>query len=181
MVITIENNMNRITKKEKITKNILFIIKIFLIISTVIFPIVMNLLSGIGWISTYTKYGAEFTAMGIVLLISSALMTVALILCLLKFNISAVLLQCVGFTAAMVALVKMMNYADEGGWIHHSTMQPASDIFRNHIMPTLIPFVLLVAVASLQYFAYDQKVKRRLKREEKEKKKNLTAPKILDD
>jgi heme exporter protein D len=75
----------------------------------------------------------------------------------------------------------MMNIADERGWSDMYTMQPASDMYRNRILPTVIPFVLLIAAAVLQYFSYDEKVKRRLKREEKEKKENMPAPKILGD
>ena len=86
-----------------------------------------------------------------------------------------------GFAAAMTVLAKMMKYADESGWSDRYTMQPASDIYRNRILPTLIPFILLIAAAVLQYFSYDETLKRKIRREEKEKQKNLPAPKILGD
>lgn len=173
--------MNRVTQNEKITKIILVFIKIMLIASTAVYPLFMNLLSGIGWISTYGKYGTEFTAMGTVMLVSSGLMTAAVVLCMIKRNISAVVTETAGFAAAMTVMVKMMNLADERGWSDMYTMQPVSDMYRNRILPTVIPFVLLIAAAVLQYFSYDESVKRRLKREEKEKKENMPAPKILGD
>lgn len=173
--------MNPVTKKEKITKIILVFIKIFLIASTAVYPLFMNLLSGIGWISTYGKYGSEFTVMGTFMIISSALMTAAVVLCMIKLNVSAVLAETAGFAAAMTVMVKMMNCADERGWSDMYTMQPVSDIYRNRILPTIVPFLLLIAAAVLQYFSYDEKVKRQLKREEKEKKENMPAPKILGD
>ena len=46
MVIIIKNKVNPLRKKEKITKKILLIIKIFLIATTAIFPMFMNLMSG---------------------------------------------------------------------------------------------------------------------------------------
>lgn len=173
--------MNRVTEKEKITKIILVFLKVLLIASTAVYPLFMDLLSGIGWISTYGRYGSEFTVMGTVMVISSALMTAAVVLCLLKFNISAVVTETIGFAAAMTIMIKMMNIADESGWSDMYSMQPASDMYRNRILPTLIPFILLIAAAVLQYFSYDEKVKRRLKREEKEKRENMPAPKILGD
>ena len=173
--------MNKVTKNEKITKKILVFLKVLLIASTAVNPLFMDLLSGIGWISTYSRYGSEFTVMGTVMVISSGLMSAAVVLCLLKRNISAVVTETAGFAAAMTIMVKMMNIADERGWSDMYTMQPASDMYRNRILPTVIPFVLLIAAAVLQYFSYDEKVKRRLKHEEKEKKENIPAPKILGD
>ncbi len=175
------NKMNQLTKNERFTKNSIFILKICLIISTAVFPLFMNLMSGIGWISTYTRYSNEIRTMGIIILISSALMTLALIFCLLKFNLFAIFTECLGFTVTMTVLTKMMNYADNNGWSNQITMQPASDLYRNRILPTIIPFVLLITIALLQYFSYEEKVKRKIKREEKEKKENMTAPKIIND
>lgn len=181
LVRTIKNKMNTVTKNEKITKKILVFLKVLLIASTAVYPLFMDLLSGIGWISTYSRYGSEFTVIGTVMVISSGLMSAAVVLCLLKKNISAVVTETAGFAAAMTIMIKMMNIADERGWSDMYTMQPASDMYRNRILPTVIPFVLLIAAAVLQYFSYDEKVKRRLKREEKEKKENMPAPKILGD
>ena len=181
MVIIIKNKVNRLRKKEKITKKILLIIKIFLIATTAIFPMFMNLMSGIGWISTYGGYGSKFIVSGVVMIISSVLMTASVVLCMMKFNLAAVIANTAGFAAAMTVLAKMMKYADESGWSDRYTMQPASDIYRNRILPTLIPFILLIAAAVLQYFSYDETLKRKIRREEKEKQKNLPAPKILGD
>lgn len=178
---TIKNKLNTVTKKEKITKRILLFLKVLLIASTAVYPLFMDLLSGIGWIFTYGTYGSEFTVMGTVMVISSGLMTVAVVLCMIKRNISAVVTETIGFAAAMTVMVKMMNIADERGWSDMFTMQPVSDMYRNRILPTVIPFVLLIAAAVLQYFSYDEKVKRRLKREQKEKRENMPAPKILGD
>lgn len=173
--------MNTVTEKEKITKKILVFLKVLLIASTAVYPLFMDLLSGIGWISAYGKYGSEFTVMGTVMIVSSLLMTAAAVFCLLKFNIPAVVTETAGFAAAMTVMVKMMNIADERGWSDMYTMQPVSDMYRNRILPTVIPFVLLIITAVLQYFSYDEKVKRRQKREEKEKRENMPAPKILGD
>lgn len=181
MVIIIKNKVNTLTSKEKITQKVLFFIKILLIISTLIFPLFINIMSGIGWISTYSKYGGEFTICGVIMIVSSVLMAAATIFCLCKFNISAAVSGSLGFITAMVILYKMMYYADERGWSDRFTMQPASDIYRNRILPTIIPFIFLIAAVVIQYFSYDEKVKRKLRREEKERKENMPAPKILGE
>lgn len=195
-MITIKNNKNNLNNKSKISKKkasnfidgkqkkrrtIIFFLKILLIVLTVVFVLCFDLLSGIGWISTYGGYGGEYTAMGVVMLVSVAFMTAAVVLCMVKFNLTAVIAEIIGFAMAMFSLVKMMNFADELGWSNPATMQPASDIFRNRVLPTIAPFIILLATAALQYFSYDAAVKRRIKREEKEKRENMPAPKIIDD
>lgn len=181
MVIIIKNKVNPLRKKEKITKKILLFIKILLIATTAVFPMFMNLMSGIGWISAYGEYDSKFIVLGTFMIISSVLMTASVILCMMKLNIIAVLTDTVGFAAAMTVLSKMMKFADESGWSDRFTMQPASDIYRNRILPTLIPFILLIAAAVIQYFSYDETIKRKNRREEKEKQKNLPSPKIIGD
>lgn len=188
-----KNNMNektKITKKkisdyiegrEKKRRRITFFLKILLICLTVVFVLCFDLLSGIGWISTYGEKSSDYLTMGVVMLVSVGLMTVSTVLCMLKFNITAVITEIIGFSLSMFSLIKMMGYADELGWSNEITMQPASDIFRNRVLPTIAPFILLIAVTALQYFSYEAQTKRRIKREEKEKLENMPAPKIIED
>lgn len=195
-VITMKNKKNKLNEKTKISKKkmsdyidgrektrrrITLFLKILLIAATAVFVLCFDLLSGIGWISTYGSYDSAYTAMGVVMLVSVGLMTASAVLCMLKFNITAVVTEIIGFSLAMFSLVKMMGYADELGWSSELTMQPASDIFRNRVLPTIAPFVLLLATAVLQYFSYDARVKRRIKKEEKERRENMPAPKIIED
>jgi hypothetical protein len=60
-------------------------------------------------------------------------------------------------------------------------MELVSDMYRNRILPTIIPFVLIAAAAVMEYFSYSSAVKRRIKREQKEKERNEKTIKILDD
>ncbi|MBQ7047141.1 MAG: hypothetical protein IJN85_05320 [Oscillospiraceae bacterium] len=189
----IKNNQNEKTKiskkkmsdyidgRERKRRRITLFFKILLIILTVVFVLCFDLLSGIGWISTYGGYDSTYSAMGVLMIVSVGIMTVSAVLCMLKFNVTAVIGEIIGFGMAMLALIKMMNFADAQGWSDPASMQPASDIFRNRVLPTVAPFVVLIVTAALQHFSYDARVKRRKKREEKEKLENMPAPKIVED
>ncbi|MGN0621860.1 MAG: hypothetical protein ACI4I9_08325 [Porcipelethomonas sp.] len=176
-----KKKMEPVTAKEKILKKTTLIIKIAAILTTLVFPCIFNILSAAGWIYNSGSYGEIFNVYGAVMIVSSAVMAAAAILCCLKLNIAAVIADFIGLIPCMTILYKVVVFADENGWSNKYTMEPVSNMYRNRILPTIIPFVLIIAAAALQFFSYEAAVKRRKKREEKEKRENMPAPKILDD
>lgn len=176
-----KNKVNHAEKKEKILKKSALILKIAAVAATIIFPCIINVLCAAGWIYNSHSSGEIFKVYGAVMIASSVCMAASAVLCCLKFNVAAVTLDVIGIIPCMTVLYKVVYLANENGW--NSRRYPFMSIpnmYRNRILPTIIPFILIIAAAAIQFFSYESAVKRRMKREEKEKRENMPAPKILD-
>lgn len=176
-----KNKTGHAENKEKFFKKTALILKIAAVASTIIFPCVINVLCAAGWIYNSHSSGEIFKVYGAVMIGSSVCMAAAAVLCCLKRNVAAVIADIVGIIPCMTVLYKVTSFARENGW--NSPRYPFMSIpnmYRNRILPTIIPFILIIAAAAIQFFSYESAVKRRIKREEKEKRENMPAPKILD-
>ncbi len=150
-----------------------------LIVLTLIFPVLMVMLSGAGLVYNSDSYGADITQTGIMLIVAGALMTVGTVLVCLKKDVISLVFSISGFALCMTMLYKLVNHADAAGWQNAHTMEPISDMYFSRIIPTIAPFILAVAIALIHFFSYEAGEKRRLKKALKEEKENAPAPPII--
>jgi hypothetical protein len=168
--------MKKIPKKRN---TFLTILKVLQIILTVIFCDAMVMLAGAGLIYNGDTYGESLIRVGVLLIISGAIMTVGSILLCLKKNVASLICICAGFALCMLMLVKLMNHADSAGWSDNYTMEPVSDMYFRRIMPVIAPFVIGVALGLIQFFSFDAVQARREKKRLKLEKENEPAPPII--
>lgn len=150
-----------------------------LIILTLIFPMLMVMLSGAGLIYNSDSYGPDISRVGTFLIVSGVLMTAGTILVCLKHDLIALICSTSGFTLCMAMLYKLISHADAAGWQNAHTMEPISDMYFSRIIPTIAPFVLTAVIALIQFFSYEAAENRRMRRKLKEEKENAPAPPII--
>ncbi len=161
-----------------------------LIVTTLIYPGFMAMLSAAGWQHNLRSKGGNypdevFAPFITWMYIGAALLILGAVLCLLGgkhrlwlCNLLALLCACPGIAACMTVLYRFCAYADRYGYSNQE-MQPASEIYRDRLLPMLLPFLLLCTLALLQLFSYDARVYRRQQRDAKRRALNAEAPKIL--
>ncbi|MBQ2263805.1 MAG: hypothetical protein IJY06_06390 [Oscillospiraceae bacterium] len=171
----------------KILKNFLHVI---LVLTTIIYPLFMCQMSAAGWQYNVDagNYPEEFSVFAFWMRTGSVLLTAACILCLLGrkpklwvCNAAALLCGTGGIAACMTVLARFTAYADQHFSGMDETMQPVSELYRDRLLPTLLPFALLCVLAVWQLFAYDARVYRQQRRDEKKRLDAQEAPKILGD
>lgn len=176
-------NNRKIYKKQK---PFMTLAKITLIALTAVYPLFMTIMTGIGILSKSSSYGRMISGCGAVLIISGAAMTTAAILCLFRKsfpNLISMIMSVTGFVLCMAALHKLIRHAESAGWMGHGvySLVPVADMYRQRIIPVILPFLLTLIIAAVQFFSYNVAEERREKRLEKKKKQNSPpAPKIID-
>ncbi|MBQ8297158.1 MAG: hypothetical protein IJX77_05185 [Ruminococcus sp.] len=153
--------------------------KAVLIILTVIFSAAMVILSGSGLIYNADSYGRELVRVGYMLILSGVLLTLGAALVCFGKNIAALICSVPGFALCMFMLRKLTGHADNAGWTDNFSMEPISSMYLTRILPVIAPFVLTVVIALVQYFSYEESMKRREKKCLKEEKENEPAPPII--
>lgn len=174
--------MKKIHRKQK---TIMTAAKLLLIGLTAVYPLFMTMLTGIGILSKSGSYGSKITICGAALVISGAFLTTAAILCLFRkslTNLLSMIIAVPSFSVCMTALLKLVSHAESAGWMGHGLYSavPVADMYRQRIFPVILPFLLTLAIAAVQYFSYDSAEERREKRRRKDAEKNAPAPKIID-
>lgn len=159
--------------------------KILLIILTAVYPFFMTMMTGIGILSNSEQYGSRISFCGGALVISGAAMTAAAILCLFRKslpNLIAVTAAVPGFAVCMTALYKLVSHAESAGWMGHGaySLVPVSDMYRQRIFPVILPFLLTLIIAAVQFFSYAAAEERREKKKKLEKAENTSYRKIAD-
>ncbi len=165
-------------------------LRVMLILTTLVYPLFMCQMSAAGWQYNVDagNYPEVFAAYAFWMRAGSVLLTAAAVLCLFgsrprRWLCNAAALGCGtgGIIACMTVLAKFTAYADQNFSGLDETMQPVSELYRDRLLPTLLPFALLCVLAFWQIFDYDARVYRRQKRDEKRSRDTQEAPKILGD
>lgn len=172
-----QNNPTTLPGRKK--NPFLFALKLLLVILTVIFPVLMVMLAGAGLLYNSESYGAELSRIGVLLIISGAVMTAGTVLVLLRKNIASLICSCTGFALCMTMLYRLTSHADSAGWSDAYTMEPASGMYMSRILPVIIPFSIAAVLSLIQFFSYDAREQRRLRKKLKEEKENEPAPPII--
>lgn len=171
--------MNRNSAKPKKTQPLMLVLKGLLIAATAVYPMFMVMLSGAGLIYNSESYGQELTRVGMLFILSGIIMTAAAILVLCRKNITSIIMSSAGVALCLAMLYKLVNHADAAGWQAHLTLTPVSSMYLERILPVILPFVLNVLIALIQFFSYEESQKRLQRKKEREEKENAPAPPIV--
>ncbi len=170
--------MKKIHRKQK---PIMTAAKLLLIMLTAVYPFFMTMMTGIGILSKSESYGSKITFCGAAFVISGVAMTTAAILCLFRksrTNLLSMIIALPAFAVCMTTLHKLVSHAESAGWMGHGMYSaiPVADMYRQRIFPVILPFLLTLTIAAIQYFSYSAAEERR----EKKCSKSAPAPKIID-
>ena len=99
------------------------------------------------------------------------LLFLLLILCLG----ASLLCACAGIASCMTVLYKFCAYADQNFSGIGDTMQPVSELYRDRLLPMLLPCAVCCVLAVWQMMSYDVKVYIQQKKEEKQKLENMVV------
>jgi hypothetical protein len=160
--------------------------KTALMILTAVYPVFMVMMTGAGLISNKDSYGSVICGYGIYLIASGTVMTAAAILCLFRkslANFISPLLSSAGFVLCMIITYKLVKHAESAGWSGVGRYEniPVSNMYKERILPTTIPFLLTIAISAIQFFSYDAREERRLRKKLRKEKENAAAPPIIGD
>lgn len=155
--------------------------KLLLIVLTAVYPLFMTMMTGIGILSKSSSYGRSISLCGAVLVLSGAALTAAAILCIFRKSLPNLLAMCIAvpsFAVCMAAIFRLVSHAENAGWMGRGMYSavPVADMYRQRIFPVILPFLLTLIIAAVQYFSYSAAEERR----EKNRRKNDFAPKIID-
>ncbi|MBE6852187.1 MAG: hypothetical protein E7505_01740 [Ruminococcus sp.] len=136
------------------------ILKIFLrtavVVSLMIYPLFLNLLAGTALITgAYNNFEQliigeaayhRYLAMGIAMLLSSALITAAVVLCFIHKKIPAVVLGWSGFFICLAVTLVLRKTALLNG-LSDADLVPYADIYMSRHLPTVFCPVLLTVLS----------------------------------
>ncbi len=168
-----------------IWKFLICILRCLLILTTLIFPGIMVQLSAAGWRYNAAQghYPAVFHGYAFWMSAGGVLLIAAAVLCMLGIsrrlwvcNIASVIAGSGGLASVLLTLRQFSAYADQNFSGIGDTLKPVSELYRDRILPVIVPFLLLCILSFLQLFAYEARVWRRQRREQRDEK----APSILD-
>lgn len=177
-------------KKENTMKNkkkqspLLSAAKAVGVILAFIFPGAMAIPAGAGIMSHRDSYGDELWAQGLLLLISGAAMIVGALLCISRKelpNILALVLDIPGIVLCMAMLYKIADHADRAGWSDKFTMEPISEMYKERLIPCVIPAALILVTALVQLFSEEVTSARRQRKKLRTERENAPAPPIIGD
>ena len=175
---------SRISSKIKDPQPIyLTVSKAVLLISTAACQL-MVFLTGAGLIYNRASYGSEIARMGGAFIFSAVLMTTGAVLCCFRksvANVISAVISAAGLVICLSMLAKLTDHADRSGWSDNYTMLPVSGMYRSRVLPVIFPALLTVVITAVQYFSYDLREERRLKRERRKAQENAPAPPIVED
>ncbi len=179
-------------RKPSYSKPVQMLLRVLLAVTTLLFPLFMGVLTAAGWQHNLKSRGGNypdevFGPFVTWMFLGAGLLTLGAVLCLLGArkrlgicNLLALVCACPGIAACMTVLYRFCAYADSHGYSNQE-MRPASDIYRDRLLPMILPFVLLCALALWQFFAYDARVYRKQCHDAKRRAQNAPAPKILGE
>lgn len=162
------------------------LLRILLIFTTLVFPGMMVQLSAAGWRYNAAQghYPPVFYEYAFWMSAGGVLLIAAAVLCMLgicrKFwicNIFSPVTGSAGLLAVLLTLGKFSAYADQNFSGIGDAMQPVSELYRDRILPAVIPFLLLCILSFRQLFSYEARVWRRQRRLQRD----ADAPSILED
>lgn len=183
-------NKEVLSVKKQMPQVVRILLIILLLLSAVVYALFMPQMSAAGWQYNVDagNYPQLFAAFAAWMRIGSVLLCAAVVLCLLgqrvRFwlcNVISLFCGGAGFTSCMIVLSRFMAYADQNFPGMGETMQPVSSMYRDRLLPMLLPFALLCVLCVWKLASYDVQVYRKQKREKRRRKNEEQAPKILSD
>lgn len=142
-------------------KKFRLILKILMVISLCIFPLFMNLMSGIalicnaqinrsGGLIEYSDF-IEYRNMGTFMVSSSIMMLFATICIFIRKNFLGVIIETIGFAICMVVLLKLRKISEING-LSDNNMTPYSEIYFWRHFPTAVHAIIVYLLALTGHF-----------------------------
>ncbi len=132
---------------------------IILLLSAVIYPGFMAILSAAGWLYNVRagNYPPVFRSYAVWMLAGSLLLLTGTVLCLLgkrfrRCNVPAAVSAIAGCAACLATLYQLMAYADQHFPGIGESMQPVSALYRDRLLPVLLPAVLIVGCSICRHW-----------------------------
>ncbi len=159
-------------KKPKILPKFL---QVILLLTTLVYPLFMVQMTAAGWKynACAGNYPALFHTYAFWMAAGGLLMTAGTAFCFAGMfrkwcNPAAILCSGGGMAACLVVLRNFTVYADSHFSAVRFTMEPVSELYRDRLLPVILPFLLVCVLSVMQLLTVGMP-----RREEKE------APKIL--
>lgn len=133
-------------KKKKTLYNIYMVIMTLL---TVIYSLIMVCMAGAGLIYNGESYGKELENAGIWLIISGLLMTSGTVTAFSKKRILwiiSAIITAVGLAVCLAMIYIVCTHADSAGWADNYTSEPVSRMYRERLLPVIVPAVMNLAI-----------------------------------
>lgn len=173
----LDASLARLRARDEKLKIVRIVLRIALILTTIFF-VFSNIIAALGLISS-AKAGENwplyFADYGYILIAGAVLLAVGTVLCLLNFSRIAIPFSAAGTVTAIVIMQFISDYADEAGFYSTIRNMPASAVYQQALLPTMIVTVILIALALMQFFSMDEVQKRRRRKQEQE----AEAPRIV--
>ncbi len=158
------------------------IMKIFLhlllLLSALIYPGMMAVLSALGWKDQAEKghYPAQFHAYSFWMMAGGIFILISLLFYFLGwkhsiFLILSIITSIIGAISCMIILHQFSIYADQHFSGIGEDLRPVSELYQERLMPILLPAVLLVILSVYRLHRHQAEIS----------EENDEAPKILND
>lgn len=174
---SMEESMAKLRARDKKLSAVRIALRIALA-ATTIFYVFVNVMVALGLI-TSAKDGENwplyFADYGYILIAGAGLLAVGTVLCFLKFSRISIIFSAAGTVTVIVIMNYIMSYADDSGFYSTIREMPASAVYQQAMLPTVIVTVLLIALSLMQYFSMEQVQKRRRRKQEE----SSDAPRII--
>lgn len=171
-------------RRRRIQKIICIFLRILLIFSGIVCCWVVDLGCALGWIRSAKageNWPLDFVGYGQMMIAASVFLTVGAVLVLVHrrrwMNWVGIGVGTVGIFLCMIALYRVSSYAADSGFYSKIMDMSADALYRMEILPTLVVYGSLAALALVQFFSVDARMRRtRQKHQESQK-----APSVLED
>ncbi|MBR0483267.1 MAG: hypothetical protein IJJ69_00630 [Oscillospiraceae bacterium] len=163
-------------------------LEILLLITAVIFPGFMAMLSASGWKYNVRqgKYPEIFSVYSFWMFLGAVLVLIAVLCCFIgkkpKFyilNLLAVISDIAGTAFCMTVLKKFCAYADQNFSGIGESMKPVSELYQDRLLPIGFPAFLVLILAVWNFL--ESREYRIEKKNQKLAELNAEAPKILQE
>ena len=174
---------------KKWQKPVKIILSVLLLLSAAVYPGFMAMMSASGWMYNVREghYPDVFRSFAGWMYAGGILVCIGAVLAVLSMKpkrwvCAPVSMGCagIGLAAAMSALYRFTAYADQHFSGIGETMQPVSDLYRDRLLPVILPAVLAIVLAAWNLFSEDTRDYRSRKRAERLAAENAPAPKIIE-
>lgn len=135
-----------------------------------------------GWIAHADHYGAAFRTAGIAVFALNCGMTAAVLLCLLRHDLSAAVLGTVSGTALLVIMLLTVSAAERYGWSGQTEAgfsRQASAVWRRGLGGNLLTLTLLLLLSLTRFFSAGAAAERAARRNARAERENEPAPSLL--
>lgn len=165
------------------------VLEVLLLASAAVYPGCMAMLSAAGWMYNVREgnYPEVFRSFAGWMYAGGGLVCIGAVLAVLcrkpkLWPLSPAAMGCavIGAAACMSSLHRFCAYADQNFSGMRDTMQPVSELYRDRLLPVLLPAVLAVVLAAWHLLSEESRDYRSRRRAEKRAAENAPAPKIVD-